>query len=134
VILEYVGEKPYRKYDDDAGFDLYCAETVLIWPHETVEVKVSTRINIPKNCFVLIVPRSSMRRKGLVIQSIIDTGYQGPLDPFVTNTSNSHVSIRTGERFCQIILIPKEHNILRKVESFEPTERGESGKGSTGVV
>lgn len=119
---------PYKKRDTDAGFDLYAAETKIIWPLMTRTLKSNHRINIKKGKFGLIQSRSGIRRRGMLIDGVIDSGYQGTFGIMVSNISFIPRIIKKGERVCQIIYLDY-HNVEHKeVEEFlEKTERGTDG-------
>lgn len=138
AIFELANTKavfPYRKHEYDAGLDLSALEAVAFKPGETKKVKTGIKVKIPQNYFGLVVPRSSLRLRGFIIQSIIDCGYEGQLDIIVSWLSpdmNKLETIAEGERFCQILIIPVNVTAPRRSHIQAESTRGQGGFGSTG--
>lgn len=123
---------PQKKYTDDAGLDLYCYEDLVLKPHETAKLNCGVAIDIPKGYFGLVTPRSSWRSRGLLCQSVFDAGFQGLIEPFVTNISPNELHINKGKRVLQMIILPTPNYVCWLVDDFPPSERGTRGAGSTG--
>ena len=128
---------PTKGYEDDAGIDLYVYEDITFQPFETKELPIDTRIQIPRNCFGYVVPRSSYRRKGLIATAVIDSNYIGELRIVATYVGQQPLTIKEGERPVQMILLPVHYAKLTRVKSPEDLKvdenaRGERGLGSTG--
>ena len=126
---------PTRAYDGDAGWDLYCAENRRIASGTYVEVACGFDIELPDHSWALLHSRSStLRERGLMVNSaVFDSGYRGPVFVGVWNLSDRTKEIKVGERLAQ--LIPIGHTPIDRVvrvESLNPSERGENGFGSSG--
>tara|TARA_Y100001951_G_scaffold105377_1_gene122760 strand:+ start:11977 stop:12462 length:486 start_codon:yes stop_codon:yes gene_type:complete len=84
----------------------------------------------------LIVPRSGLGHKhGLILGNgtgIIDSGYTGELKVSLWNRSDTPYTVEPGERIAQLLIVPVVQAQFRVVESFEASERGEGGFGSSG--
>lgn len=132
---------PTRANPGDAGFDLYVSEDVEIPPGEFVDVPCGLRIALPVGVWGRITGRSSTLRKRrlLVAEGVIDTGYRGPLYAGVFNLGPVPVSITVGDRIAQFVL---HHNLA---PSYTPVDvgsnlfdripgdsRGQNGFGSSG--
>ena len=128
---------PYRKYDTDAGWDLYVCDDKIIAPGHTVDVHTNVRIRMPEGLFARIVGRSStLRLHGLVInEGIIDTDYTGELFICVHNVGSIPFHAVCGMRLAQIIFQRVESAEWTEVEEFIIADdtRGTAGFGSTGV-
>lgn len=125
---------PYKKRDTDAGYDLYAAETKIIWPLQTKRINSNHRTEIEGNIVGLIQPRSNIRGKGLFIDGVIDCGYQGIWGIVVTNISIFPRIIKKGERIAQVLYLEPHKVIHKEVENFSiETDRGNNGFGSTGM-
>lgn len=132
---------PEPATDGSAGMDLRAAvETPIeLAPGDSVLVPTGLAIHIgdPAWC-ALIVPRSGLGHKqGLVMGNlvgVIDADYQGPLMISCWNRGKAPVSIAPGDRVAQLLLVPVGRARLRVVQSFAPSQRGEGGFGSTGIV
>jgi dUTP pyrophosphatase len=84
----------------------------------------------------MILPRSGLGTKhGIVLGNLvglIDSDYQGPLMVSCWNRGQAAFTIEPMERIAQMVIVPVQQAVFRRVESFEPTARGEGGFGSTG--
>lgn len=127
---------PSRGYADDAGLDLYVAESTEIEPHSFVDVAAGVKVDIPKGYWILILGRSSTLRKRqlMVSPGVIDAGWTGPLFAGVWNLSDEVVKVEAGDRLAQAILLPAPVTAYRPEWGTVPAkERGEKGFGSTGA-
>lgn len=135
VIVERGELYPTRAHDDDAGFDLVVAEAVRIQPGEFVDIPSGVRVSMPDTIWARIVGRSStLRKRGLlVVEGIIDAGYQGDLFSGVYNLGDAPVFLKPGDRVAQLIFQPLVAPKLKTVLEFsQETMRGSKGFGSTG--
>ena len=84
----------------------------------------------------MILPRSGLGHKhGLVLGNLvglIDSDYQGPLMVSCWNRGQAAYTIEPGERIAQLVIVPVVQARFNAVESFEATDRGEGGFGSSG--
>ena len=85
----------------------------------------------------LILPRSGLGHKhGIVLGNLvglIDSDYQGQLMVSAWNRSDTAYTIAPLDRIAQLVIVPVTQAQWRVVESFDPSERGAGGYGSTGV-
>lgn len=138
--LLVVGEEnllPTRAYDNDAGFDLFCAEAATVPPHSFVDIPCGVRLaSTDPNHVLLIFPRSSTIRKyGLhVVASVIDPGYRGDYFAGVWNLTDREVHVPAGARLAQVVPVKAEAvgMTVRRVEQLDETHRGTNGRGSSG--
>jgi len=127
---------PKYAYDTDACFDLFCAES----KQNDLYVEYNTGINIfiPENYVGLLFPRSSVTNKTLILKNsvgVIDHGYLGDIRIryYITPIYNDLVdTYDVGDRVGQLLIIPRPKIKLIQVDSFEETQRGTGGYGSTG--
>lgn len=84
----------------------------------------------------LILPRSGLGHKhGIVLGNLvglIDSDYQGPLMVSCWNRGRESFTIQPLERIAQLVIVPVVQAQFRVVDSFDASERGEGGFGSTG--
>lgn len=124
---------PFKKRQTDAGYDLYAAENTWLLPFQTKVIQSNHRILIEDGYFGFVQARSSIRSRGMLIEGVIDEGYQGVIGIMVTNATPFFKRIKKGERVCQLILLPYINVELREVKEFsKKTDRGNGGFGSTG--
>lgn len=135
--LEEGAKMPYKKYNGDAGWDLFVSEDCDIAPGETVDVHTGVRIKMPRALFARITGRSSSLRKHklLVNEGIIDNGYTGEMFVCVHNLGNETFHVKQGMRIAQVLFHQIEGVRWSQVESIGSTSdgRGANGFGSTGV-
>ena len=132
-VLYYEGDKPYKKYGGDAGFDLRVAERIEVMPSDGVDVPVETVATSRRMWFLLLGRSSTFYDKGLMVfTAVIDTGYTGKLNIFVYNTTGSIMTLKRGERIGQIIPIRLNRMMLMKGRFAKKGGRGTKGFGSTG--
>jgi dUTP pyrophosphatase len=64
--------------------------------------------------------------------AITKSDYIGEIKVILINTSSTNVTIKDGERICQMTIDRVERAEWEEVTELEETERGESGFGHTG--
>jgi dUTP pyrophosphatase len=122
-----------------AGLDLRAAidAEMTIVPGQTVLVPTGMAIHLadPKLA-AMILPRSGLGHKhGIVLGNLtglIDSDYQGQLFVSVWNRGDSDFVLKPLERIAQMIIVPVVQVGFNIVDSFDVSERGEGGFGSTG--
>lgn len=129
---------PTSAHINDAGFDLTVTEVEDC--NEYIEYKFGIAVNIPPGYFGLMVPRSSITKMNLMMKNsvgIIDAEFQGELRfrckkvKFEDGTQEKLYSV--GDRAAQLIIVPfQKVSQFLEVDSFEDTDRGTGGFGSTG--
>ena len=122
-----------------AGMDLRaCIDApATIAPGDTLLVPTGVAIHIADpGLAAVILPRSGLGHKhGIVLGNLvglIDSDYQGPLMVSCWNRGASAFTIEPFERIAQMVIVPVVQAEFRIVASFEASERGEAGFGSTG--
>ena len=124
---------PKKSHEHDCGLDLFIPDAITIKPFETICVGTGLGFQIPEGFAGIFCPRSSISKKGLIIQtSITDPGYTGETHLIVTNCSPTTYHFEKDDRLCSLVCFSILNPILEEVEEFEKTERGEGGLGSSG--
>lgn len=134
---------PTRAHEYDAGLDLYADEEVFVPLGATRKIKTGIAVDIAKGYYGQIHDRSSMGSKGLRTGAgVIDTGYQGELSIIIHNISYNDTlnpstlmgyKIKKGDKIAQLVIHSIELPIPIEVASFEESDRGTKGFGSSGV-
>lgn len=131
---------PGYKTDGSAGIDLRACidEIVTLAPGEVKMIPSGLKIHIDNPEYAaILLPRSGLGHKsGIVLGNLvglIDSDYQGEMGMSIWNRSDEDFTIFPGDRVAQMVVIRVEQIRLNFVESFEVSERGEGGFGSTGV-
>ena len=143
---------PTRQKDGDAGFDAYINEfktinkekgniieldnkTVCLYPLQRIICMLGFAMEIPKGYYAQVVPRSGLALwNGLTIintPGTIDSGYRNEWTALIVNISNNTVTLKIGDRICQIIIRKLVNFEFEEVEELNNSERGLDGLGST---
>lgn len=130
-------QDPTRAHDTDAGLDLYVPEgqACLVRGGAVYTIDLGIRVAIPDGYYGQLTLRSSAGRKGLTIPhgvGVIDSGYRGNLKVLVTTLAEP-VLVATGDRICQLIILPLPHISMETGVVDDDTDRGYGGFGSTGT-
>lgn len=124
---------PKKSHLPDSGLDCFMPESFELKPLETKTIGLGIGIQVPEGFAGMLVPRSSIAEKGLLIQtSIIDPDYTGEIHLIITNCSNNNVVIEKNQRVCSLVVYSVLNVRLDVVYDFEHTDRGSNGLGSTG--
>jgi len=122
-----------------AGLDLRaCIEAPLtIEPGSTHLIPTGLAIHIADPAYAaMILPRSGLGHKhGIVLGNLvglIDSDYQGELMVSTWNRGSTAFVLNPLERLAQLVIVPVLQVGFRVVESFEESDRGAGGFGSTG--
>lgn len=122
-----------------AGLDLRaCIDAPLILqPGETHLIPTGLAIHIADPGYAaMILPRSGMGHKhGIVLGNLvglIDSDYQGQLMVSTWNRGQTAFTLNPMERLAQLVIVPVLQVGFNIVDSFESSERGAGGFGSTG--
>ncbi|MHA1149987.1 MAG: dUTP diphosphatase [Promethearchaeota archaeon] len=111
-------------------------KTYTLKPLERVGCPLGFATAIPKGYYFAVVPRSGLALwEGISIVNTpgtIDAGYRNEWMAIVVNLSNKDVTLKKGDRICQIILRKMDAYKFVEVESLPESERGLGGFGSTG--
>jgi dUTP pyrophosphatase len=127
---------PEYKTSGAAALDLYSRLDLSIKPGTVAYVPLNIALQIPEDYFVLLLARSSLHKKGLMMANgigIADYDYRGDGDEYqavLYNFSQKTVLIEKGERLVQMIVLPREKVKLTQLKVFTDVNRG--GFGTTG--
>lgn len=123
-----------------AGLDLRALldAPITIAPGETVLVRTGLAIHIGEPGYAaMILPRSGLgHKKGIVLGNLvglIDSDYQGELMISTWNRGQEPFTLEPFERLAQLVVVPVVQPAFRLVDTFEASERGTGGFGSTGT-
>ena len=138
--LSEVSKKPTKAFEDDAGYDLYADEDVVIKPHQTVLIKTGYAVQLTPpdgwNAFLEIKDTSgnAYKLKLSTKAGVIDKSYTGEVGVVIRNNNFfKRIKIERGAKIAQAVpfLIPcvEETKWVEK-----ETKRGKKGYGSTGIA
>jgi dUTP pyrophosphatase len=127
---------PAYKTKGAAGFDLSARETTLIEPNMVGYVPLNIAVEVPKGCFLLVVPRSSTHKLGLIQANSVGIGdpdFCGDDDEYkfaAYNFTDKPVKIEKGTRIAQGLFLKFTKAEWKEVDKMKAKTRG--GFGSTG--
>jgi dUTP pyrophosphatase len=131
---------PNRGTEFSAGVDMYIPTGYdqKILPNQSALIPSGIKINIPNGTMLQVCNKSGIAvKKGLLVGAeIIDSDFQGEAFFNVWNVSDKAVSLSSGTKIVQVILVPilsQEWEEVPESKLFESlTQRGEGALGSTG--
>ena len=129
---------PAYKTAGAVALDLCCREDVTIEPKGTGFLPLNVAIDHPEGHFVLLAPRSSTPKRGIMFANsigIVDKDFSGNNDEyraFVFNYTDSPVTIARGERIAQAVFLSYHRVEWEEVDDLGNKDRG--GFGTTGIA
>lgn len=124
---------PKKSHLPDVGLDIFIPEAFSIDALETKTIGLKLAVAIPEGFAGMLIPRSSIAEKGLIIQtSIIDPDYVGEIHLIITNCSTKTVYVEKDQRLCSLVCVSVLNAYIEEVEELQSTTRGMAGLGSTG--
>lgn len=134
IMLDEFSTMPTRAHEQDAGLDLYAAETAYIAPHTWVAVSTGTHAAIPRGFVGLLTSKSGLMAKhGITCRGTIDADFTGSIKAVLFNHSDKVFKVDQGQKVTQMVLVPIITPELELVDKLEETERGDNGFGSSGT-
>jgi dUTP pyrophosphatase len=122
-----------------AGLDLRACigEPLVLQPGQAELIPTGLAVHIgDPGLAAMLLPRSGLGHKhGIVLGNLvglIDSDYQGPLMVSCWNRGNTAFTVQPLERIAQMVIVPVVQARFERVASFETSERGSGGFGSTG--
>ena len=148
VVLDENAFMPTKAHEDDAGFDLYTPDDIVVKANryafldnaflgskgvESVIIDTGVHISIPKGYVGMIKSKSGLNVKhGLISEGVIDSGYTGSIVVKMYNLSQYEKHFKRGDKIAQLVIMPISTECLELVDKLDDTERGDGGFGSTG--
>lgn len=130
---------PHYATAGSAGLDLRAClkEARVILPGETVLIPTGMAIHIADpGLAAVILPRSGLGHKhGIVLGNLvglIDSDYQGEIMVSTWNRGQEAFTVNPLDRIAQLVVVPVVQASFRVVDTFDASERGAGGFGSTG--
>lgn len=129
---------PFKTRESDAGYDLTIIKEVKKYNSKTTLYDTGIKIELKKDYYAEIVPRSSLSKSGYILSNsigIIDNSYRGNLLISLTKICDDMPDITLPNRCCQLIIKKQLYIDLYEVDeekNLYNTTRNEGGFGSTG--
>lgn len=134
VMLDENAKMPEKAHSQDAGFDLFAPEKVVVPEKSSAVVNTGVHIAIPTGYVGFIKSKSGLNINFDISSDagVIDAGFTGSIAVKINNNSTSPMYFAKGYKIAQLVLLPIPEVELRQVDSLEDTERGANGFGSSG--
>ncbi|KAG6502916.1 hypothetical protein ZIOFF_035205 [Zingiber officinale] len=130
--ISSLAQLPVRSTTGAAGYDISITYAQDIPAKDKSLLSTGLCIQIPKNTYARIAPRSSAAIKGIMIMGgVIDSDYRGEVKILAFNTTNQDIFLSKQECIAQIILERISTPTIKEVDNLEDTSRGNRGFGST---
>ncbi len=130
--------RPIRAHATDAGADLVCTETGILYPGEQKLLDTGVALQIPAGFVGLIYNRSSQGKIGVQLANsvgVIDSDYRGNIKVLLKNNGGTNYEVKAFDtRIAQLVIAPIMLAEFTEYEgtSWNDTVRGTGGFGSTG--
>ena len=133
IMLDEKALMPTRGHATDAGLDLLSPIDTVVPAKGSITIDTGVHIELPPNTAGFLKSKSGMNVKyGITSEGVIDVGYTGSIAVKLYNHSNIDYAVSRGDKISQLVVMKISIPTLDVVESFEKTERGDNGFGSTG--
>ena len=127
---------PAKAHEDDAGYDLFARESMVIPPGESRLVPTGIALGLPPKTEAQVRPRSGLALKSQVTvlngPGTIDAGYRGEIGVVLINHGKEDFRVVKGMGIAQLVVGPVWPSHMRETDELDDTPRGDGGFGSTG--
>lgn len=138
--LSKTAKLPERANPDDAAYDLFSDEDVLIPAGEVVAVGTGVAMEAPSmkekhlSTYLRIAPRSGLAVKSKLdtFAGVVDKSYRGEVRVALFNAGRQDYQVRKGDRIAQLVVTVIAHPRVKEVLDLSDSYRGPKGFGSTG--
>jgi dUTP pyrophosphatase len=126
---------PTRGSDGAAGYDLYSAEALTVYPGKRALISTGIAVKLPPGVYGRVAPRSGLAVKnGIQVGAgVVDADYRGEVKVLLFNHGDVEFNVHVRDRIAQLICEKYEAPEVTIVTSLDETNRGEGGFGSTGL-
>lgn len=130
------GRMPEKAHNNDAGFDVFATEDIVIERGKMTKHPLNIKMEIPRGAYLHLHIKSGLGSKGMTITScVIDEGYRGIPHVVCSCLVDEPIVIKKGQKLAQLVPYPFSTNyFFEQVDKVsEETERAGGGFGSTGA-
>lgn len=133
IMLDEKALMPTRGHATDAGLDLLSPIDTVVPAKGSITIDTGVHIELPPNTAGFLKSKSGLNVKySITSEGVIDVGYTGSIAVKLYNYSNIDYAVSRGDKISQLVVMKINIPSLDVVKSFEKTERGDNGFGSTG--
>lgn len=136
-------KSPVRGHETDAGIDFFIPEDFenkILAPGEDVLIPSGIKVVVPKGFALIFKEKSGVatKKKLTIGACVVDSDYRGEVHLHLFNNGLDEVFLEAGDKITQGIIFPIALGTPTEVSeeeysTYDNTERGEGGFGSTGV-
>ena len=127
---------PTKAHEDDAGYDLFALDGVVIPPGESRLVSTGIALGLPPMTEAQLRPRSGLALQHQVTllntPGTIDAGYRGEIGVILINHGKREFEVTKGMKVAQMVLASVLPSQILEADTLDDTRRGSGGFGSTG--
>jgi len=146
------GKMPSKANHNDAGFDVFATEDIVLWPGQVKKSPLNIRLDLPVGAWARIETKSGLGSKGMMVWAgVIDEGYRGIPHVIMSNIklksdeqddltgepydNTEPLMIKKGDKIAQITMNPHLNRFyMTQVDEVSlDTDRGTGGFGSSGT-
>ena len=146
------GKLPSKANFNDAGFDVYATDDIVLYPGQVLKHPLNIRLDLPPGAWARIETKSGLGSKGMhVWAGVIDEGYRGIPHVIMSNIkmkldecndltgepyeNTEPLMIKKGDKVAQITMNPhsNDFHMIQVDEVSLDTNRGTGGFGSSGT-
>lgn len=128
---------PKKAHSNDAGYDLFPSETVLVKAGKTQLISTGVQVQLKHSepFYIRVAPRSSLSSKGIIVGAgVVDTGYTGEIKVVLHNVSDVNYQVTPAKAIAQLIPTKIINVDVKKVDEFtEETFSGLSEEAEKGI-
>lgn len=133
VMLDPGAYMPTRAHSTDAGLDLFSPVRQVIRATDWESIDTGVHVEIPEGYVGMVTSKSGlMAKEGITSRGTIDCGYTGSIKAVLFNHSRKDYVVEKGQKITQLVIIPIITPEIEVADNLSPTDRGNSGFGSTG--
>ena len=141
--IDQVATLPTKAHTDafeDAAYDLYAIDNILLQSNERLMVDTKLAFIIPEGYWIKLRERSGLANKGIhVLGGVIDSGYTGSVRVILFNSDKEPLILPKGKALAQFTIekltksTVKELTFLAFDREMKKRLRGQKGFGSSDV-
>lgn len=132
IMLDEGAKAPTRAHEDDAGLDIYAMESGCVPAWTCRAFRTGLHVEIPHGYVGILFAKSGLNvNHGITSTGVIDSGYTGEIIVNLHGNGKNY-TVKKGDKISQLVILPIVTPTVEVVESFEKTDRGDNGFGSTG--
>lgn len=133
-LLNKSAKLPEFAHNDDAGFDIFSNENVILRKGKVYGISTGISSEIPKGYYVSVRDKSGLAiNNGIhTLGGVFDAGYRGEWKIILVNLGKEDFEIEKGNKIAQGILTKLVETNIVVVKTLKFSKRGKGGFGSTG--